>query len=103
MIQIRRGTTPTMHFALPIDVSLIKEVRITYAQNDRELYVKTTEDCTMEGKTISHTLTQEETFRLDSASRAQVQLRLLTAGGVVPPIEIEPIKVLPSIDEEVLA
>ena len=103
MIQIRRGTTPTMRFTLPIDVSLVKVARITYAQNDRELYVKTTEDCTLEGKTISHTLTQEETFRFDSESLAQVQLRLLTTGGVVPPIEIEPIKVLPSIDEEVLA
>ena len=81
MIEI--GTTPTHVFEdIPIDLCpLIKEVKITYLQNNEEVLVKRTEDCTIGEGRISTKLTQEDTFRFDWSKLVSIQLRLLTVNG----------------------
>ena len=81
MIEI--GTTPTHVFdGIPIDICpLIKEVKITYLQNNEEVLVKRTEDCVIENGRISTRLTQEDTFKFDWSKLVSIQLRVLTVNG----------------------
>lgn len=71
-----------MHtFTLPFDTSLIRQVRVLYAQNDTLVLVKETEDCKLDGKTITVTLTQKDTLLFDQNDKAEIQLRVLTTAG----------------------
>ena len=81
MIEI--GTTPTHIFdGIPPEICpLIKEVKITYLQNNEEVLVKRTEDCTIGEGQISTKLTQEDTFRFDWSKLVSIQLRVLTTNG----------------------
>ena len=97
-----KGTTPTHSFNIGFDTSLIKTVKITYSQKDREVLVKRTEDCTLEGNVISTKLSQEETFLFEGSCFVTIQIRVLTAGEdalVAEPIIMSVGKCL---DEEVL-
>lgn len=76
-----KGTTPTHTFNIPFDTSLVKVCRIIYAQNDEVLFIKTNEDCTLEGSVIKTRLTQEDTFMFDHNKPVQIQLRILTKNG----------------------
>jgi hypothetical protein len=73
-----KGTTPTHTFTINLDTSLIKSVRILYAQDDKIVFCKETSDCVLEGQTISTKLTQEETFKFDHEKFVQIQVRVLT-------------------------
>lgn len=75
-----QGTTPTHIFSLPVDASAVKELRIIYAQKEKPVLVKTTQDCTLEDKAATVRLTQQETFAFDRAYDVEIQLRLLTWG-----------------------
>ena len=76
-----RGTTPTHQFVVPFDTSVLSEVLITYAQDNKLVLTKNIKDCTIEQDVISVTLTQEETLRFDSDHHVKIQLRALTTGG----------------------
>lgn len=76
-----QGTTPTHKFNIPMDASIIKSVRITYAQQGKVLLTKESEDCHINGNVIELKLTQEETLLFDEFSSVQIQVRVLTAGG----------------------
>ena len=56
------GTTPTYSWTLPVDKSNIATLKITYTQNDSTVLVKRMSDCELNGKQLSVTLSQEETF-----------------------------------------
>ena len=60
-----QGTTPTHTFNIPFDTSMVKEVKILYAQDDVKILEKKNGDCTLTGQSISVTLTQEGTFLFD--------------------------------------
>ena len=76
-----KGTTPTHTFDIPMDTSLIKEVKITYSQKDEEKLVKRTPQCSFGEGTISTRLSQEDTFRFTSNTFVTIQIRILTTGG----------------------
>lgn len=76
-----RGTTPTHTFELPFDTSIIKEVKVIYAQDDKQIFCKRTDDCKLEGNILSTKLTQEETFMLDCTKMVQIQIRVLDQAG----------------------
>lgn len=78
---VTRGTTPTHTFDIPMECSFVKEVAVIYAQNDTEIFRKTTQECKMEGAQISVTLTQEETLRFSADYSVQIQLRIITVGN----------------------
>lgn len=83
-----RGTTPTHTFQFdkiePEDLSVIK---IYYAQQGKELFVKTKDDCVFSTKETEDgivylaavTLTQEETLMFRPKYEVSIQLRVLTA------------------------
>lgn len=106
-----RGTTPTHTFNVyysegknktPFNVALIGKVKIIYAQADKVILTKHTEDCNMKDGTISVTLTQEETFLFDSKKPVQIQVRVLTTGGQVVATNIKEQDVGKCLEEEVL-
>lgn len=78
-----RGTTPTHTFRLSIETSSIIEVRITYVQLGKTVIEKTEEDVKMGEKSISLTLTQEESLEFRAGSEVEVQLKVLTNVGTV--------------------
>lgn len=98
-----KGTTPTHIFKLPFDSSMVKECKITYAQDDVIVLEKFTEDCTLEGEYITTTLTQEETFLFNHKRTVQIQLRVLTTAGDALASDISSVSVRQCLDEEILA
>lgn len=78
-----RGTTPTHTFRLSVETSSIIEVRITYVQLGKTVIEKTEEDVRMGEKSISLTLTQEESLEFRAGPEVEVQLKVLTNVGTV--------------------
>ena len=73
-----RGTTPTHTFKLPFDVGIVKKAKITYKYGDSVILKKNTNDCTLEGNTISVKLTREETIKFPDDAIVKVQLEIET-------------------------
>lgn len=80
-----RGTTPTLTFTLPFDVSELAVYYITIAQQYGKsistIIEKSTEDCTEDGQVITCVLTQEDTLKLYGEGKVLIQVRARTAGG----------------------
>ena len=76
-----KGTTPTLHFNLPIKTDTIKaaEIVLQYVDNAKTVTIeRTLDDCVVGETSIAAVLTQEETLALPAPSLARVQLRVLT-------------------------
>lgn len=100
-----KGTTPTLHYNLPFETSVIKtaEIVVEYVDANKAInIVKTMSDCVLGDKCISATLTQEETLQLPAPSTVNVQLRVVTADGLVLATEVEKIKVKRLLKEDVI-
>lgn len=97
-----RGTTPIHTFTLPFDVSVIKTVKVIYAQDDIQLFCKRTEDCELDGSVIRVGLTQEETFLFDCKKQVQIQIRVLTLNGDSISTDVINVSVKKCLDYEVL-
>jgi len=78
-----RGTTPTLTFELPMEVSDISEAWITMAQNGSTVLNKLLSDCTATGKNLSLNLSQQETLQLNDSLPTEIQLRVKLTGGNV--------------------
>ncbi|MFR5840650.1 MAG: hypothetical protein ACLUFC_08800 [Anaerobutyricum hallii] len=80
-----RGTTPTLEFTMPFDTSLIAELYITITQNNATALEKTLSDCNCNDTSVSLTLTQEDTLRLEQKpySDSEMQIRVRTVAGEV--------------------
>lgn len=96
-----RGTTPTFTFNLPFDTSVIKKAYITIRSRGIEVE-KSKENCTLNGNTISTTLTQEETLALPKSLKAEVQLRVLTNDNKALATEIYEVEVAEILKEGVI-
>ena len=75
-----KGTTPRLHFNLPIDTANIKaaEIVLQYVDNAKTVTIeRTLDDCVVGENSIAAVLTQEETLALPAPSIAKVQLRIL--------------------------
>lgn len=97
-----RGTTPIHTFELPFDTSICKEIKITYAQNDKVILEKKSKSCNLEGNTVTLRLTQEETFKFDCKKLVQIQLRVLTTNDEVLASDIALERPDKCLDSEVL-
>ena len=74
-----RGTTPTLSFKLPFQVSELAEYWITISQRYENLIInKTSADCTASGDTITVTLSQNDTLKLIGDKPVYLQIRALT-------------------------
>ena len=96
------GSTPTNTFRLPFDTSMLSSVRIVYAQDDEILITREKGDCTLDGNTITVTLTQEETLRFDYQKILEIQGHFLTLGGDALVSKPKQITVEKFLDREVL-
>lgn len=99
---MRLGTTPKHTFTFPFETSLIKELKIIYAQKNKTVLEKRLDDCEIETMSISCTLTQEETFSFEHGVIVEVQARVLTTDGDALASDICTITAERCLDNEVL-
>jgi hypothetical protein len=99
---MRLGSTPKHEFTLPYDISLVKEFKVTYKQNGKIILEKYLNDFEVDDKTLSVTLTQEETFLFDENVNVELQGRVLTMGGEAIPSDIRIMTAEKCLDREVL-
>lgn len=101
---MRRYTTPTHIFTMPFETTEIEKARVIYAQGEKPVFVKELEECQCNGRTLSVTLTQEETALLDCKKGfVDIQAHILTTDGqslVSEPVRV-PVK--KCFDTEVLS
>lgn len=86
---IARGATPTHYFNIAFDTSTISGVVIIYAQNNAEVFRKTTADCTITDTDISVTLSQSDTLSLSAETAVKVQLIVYSNGRAYTSNKIE--------------
>lgn len=99
---MKRASTPTHHFKLPVASDEIKTLVLTYAQKDGIVLQKHKEDLTLsEDGWWSITLTQEETNLFKSGS-ARGEIRYLTTNGKAPASKIFYVDVEDVLDDTVL-
>ena len=96
---MRRGTTPTHTFTLSIGPEIVKKVRIIYEQSGFKLFK---DDYTLEGTTVSVTLTQKESLSFKDNITARVQLKVLTTDDKVLVSDIMTFVVRECFDDEVI-
>lgn len=80
---IRIGTTPRHEFSFPLDVEMIKQLKVTYEQGGKIVLTKYLADCERYGNKVYYYLSQQETFLFDENENVSVQVRALTFGGEV--------------------
>lgn len=77
----RRGSTPINVFKVNIDLTGAT-VFVTYAQGGEVIIEKTGTDLMITENTISTTLTQEDTLKLDDSMLVEMQIRYVRENGV---------------------
>ena len=97
-----QGTTPTHTFYVDKDTSLIKSVKITYAQNEKIVLVKRTPDCVINDGKIMVRLSQEDTFLFDPDKFVTILIRVLTIDDKAITSNPVMMSVLECFDDEVL-
>lgn len=100
-----KGTTPTLLYNLPFETTNIKsaEIVVEYVDANKSVkIIKGFEDCTLGDKSISATLTQEETLQIPAPSLVYVQLRVLTTDGIALATEAEEVTVKRLLKEDVI-
>lgn len=97
-----RGTTPTHIFELPFETGLLKDFRISYAQDNKILVEKSTKDCSLDGKKITVTLSQEDTLKFSHLKFVEVQLKVLTNDGAVLATPVQMVSIGAILNDEVL-
>ena len=102
VMTMRQGTTPTHTFMMPFETSNISKVQIVYAQDDEEVLRKETDECNFDGRNVSVTLTQEETFLFDIKKNVQIQIRVLTEAADALASNIMSLSVHRCLDDGVL-
>lgn len=78
-----QGTTPTITFNLPFDVSTIENLEVYFGQNDELLVTKGYNDCVLSGTTMQLTLKQKDTLQFDPDTKLQIQVRFRYTDGSV--------------------
>ncbi len=78
---MRRLTTPEHRFVLELDQSIIKKIKITYAQEDEIILEKNLDDVKFKENTAIIKLSQEETKLFSPDKMVKIQIRVLTTGN----------------------
>ena len=104
---MHRYSTPYHRFTLPISLSHISEVYITYAQYGEVLVEKTLADCIIISDTVILThLSQEDTMKFREVdhhgARLDLQMTILTKGGNRIPSDTVKVKVEDVLKEGVI-
>lgn len=98
---MRQGTTPTIQITInDIDLNEMQNIYVVFEQNGYILK-KESSDLDIEGNTISVSLSQEETLNFKEGT-CNIQLRMITRGGVAIASPIKTTKVYRVLNKEVI-
>lgn len=98
---MRQGTTPTIQITInDIDLNEIQNIYVVFEQNGYILK-KESSDLDIEGNVISVLLSQEETLNFKEGT-CNIQLRMITKGGVAIASPIKTTKVYRVLNKEVI-
>lgn len=98
---MRQGTTPTIQITInDIDLDEMQNIYVVFEQNGYILK-KESSDLDIEGNTISVSLSQEETLNFKEGT-CNIQLRMITKGGVAIASPIKTTKVYRVLNKEVI-
>lgn len=98
---MRQGTTPTIQITInEIDLNEMQNIYVVFEQNGYILK-KESSDLNIEGNIISVSLTQEETLNFKEGT-CNIQLRMITKGGVAIASPIKTTKVYRVLNKEVI-
>lgn len=98
-----RGTTPEHEFYVPYSRDMIKDIRITYAQNKKAVFVKKIYDCRFENEKVYIDLSQAETLMFVPNRHLEIEIKILLLNNKVVMSE-EPIllRVVDTLNDEVM-
>lgn len=98
---MRQGTTPTIQITInDIDLNEMQNIYVVFEQNGYILK-KESSDLDIEGNIISVLLSQEETLNFKEGN-CNIQLRMITKGGVAIASPIKTTKVYRVLNKEVI-
>lgn len=98
---MRQGTTPTIQITInDIDLNEMQNIYVVFEQNGYILK-KESSDLDIEGNVISVLLSQEETLNSKEGT-CNIQLRMITKGGVAIASPIKTTKVYRVLNKEVI-
>lgn len=98
---MRQGTTPTIQITInDIDLNEMQNIYVVFEQNGYILK-KESNDLNIEGNIISVLLSQEETLNFKEGT-CNIQLRMITKGGVAIASPIKTTKVYRVLNKEVI-
>lgn len=98
---MRQGTTPTIQITInDIDLNEMQNIYVVFEQNGYILK-KESSDLDIEGNTISVSLSQEDTLNFKEGT-CNIQLRMITKGGVAIASPIKTTKVYRVLNKEVI-
>ena len=98
---MRQGTTPTIQITInDIDLNEMQNIYVVFEQNGYILK-KESSDLDIEGNVISVLLSQEETLDFKEGT-CNIQLRMITKGGVAIASPIKTTKVYRVLNKEVI-
>lgn len=98
---MRQGTTPTIQITInDIDLNEMQNIYVVFEQNGYILK-KESSDLNIEGNIISVLLNQEETLNFKEGT-CNIQLRMITKGGVAIASPIKTTKVYRVLNKEVI-
>ena len=98
---MRHGTTPTIQITInDIDLNEMQNIYVVFEQNGYILK-KESSDLSIEGNIISVLLSQEETLNFKEGT-CNIQLRMITKGGVAIASPIKTTKVYRVLNKEVI-
>ena len=99
---MRQGTTPTIQITInDIDLNEMQNIYVVFEQNGYILKKKS-RDLDIEGNVISVSLSQEESLNFKEGT-CNIQLRMITKGGVAVASPIKTTKVYRVLNKEVVA
>lgn len=98
---MRQGTTPTIQITInDIDLNEMQNIYVVFEQNGYILK-KESSDLDIEGNVISVLLSQEETLNFKEGT-CNIQLRMITKGGVAIASHVKTTKVYRVLNKEVI-
>ena len=97
---IIQGTTPTHTFTLPFDTINVKDVMITYRQDNGIVFVKNLKDCILHNNQILVDLSQANTFALSHEYLLTIELKVLTKNNKVVSDIFENFRIQESVNKE---
>ena len=99
---MRRGSTPTFVFTLPIDSSYFSAITIVFVQDGREVMAVERPSLTLNGKDISFVMSEEQSLAFAPSRNAEIQIRLVTPDGTVLVSDIRTLPIRKKYPEDAL-